>query len=100
MGVLHDIACRLEDVCDSCGKTFIRDINIPEYAARFVEEGSLSKEEEESADEAILIINPKDETIDVTDMIVQAIVLNDPFVKRCDTCEKKLANMDDEEDDL
>lgn len=100
MGTLHDITCQLEDVCDSCGKPFIRDIEVPEYTARFVEEGSLTKEEEESTEEAILMINPKDETIDITDMIVQSILLNDPFVKRCEACEKRLADASDDDEDV
>jgi hypothetical protein len=31
-------------------------------------------------------------------MIVQAILLNDPFVKRCDVCSKRLENVHDDDD--
>lgn len=31
-------------------------------------------------------------------MITQALLLNDPFVKRCPKCEKKIAETEDEED--
>ena len=98
LGTLHDVTCRIEDPCDSCGKNFIREVNIPEYTARFVAKGSLTKEEEEAAEEAILFINEKDDTIDISDMVYQAIKLEDPFVKRCPACEKRLASQDDEED--
>jgi len=90
----------MTETCDSCAKSFTRKISIPEYKARFVIEGSLSKDEEEASDEAILFINEKDDTIDITDMVYQAILLNEPFVKRCADCEKRLASEDDEEDDL
>lgn len=98
LGTLHDIACQMDDPCDSCGKTFTREINIPEYTARFVVKGSLTKEEEESAEEAILFINENDDTIDIADMVYQGILLNEPFVKRCKACEKKVADAEDEED--
>jgi hypothetical protein len=31
-------------------------------------------------------------------MVAQSILLNDPFVKRCDACTKRLASVDDEDD--
>jgi len=98
LGTLHDVTCRIEDPCDSCGKNFIREVTVPEYTARFVAKGSLTKEEEEAAEEAILYINEKDDSIDISDMVYQAIMLDDPFVKRCAACEKRLAATEDDED--
>ncbi|MEI8091098.1 MAG: YceD family protein [bacterium] len=100
LGTLHDVTCRIEDPCDSCGKPFIREVHVPEYTARFVATGSLTKEEEESSEEAILFINDKDDTIDISDMVYQAIMLDDPFVKRCAACEKRLAATEDDDEDL
>lgn len=100
LGTLHDVTCRIEEICDSCGKTFIREVTIPEYTARFVIKWSLTKDEEEAAEEAILFINENDDTIDIGDMVYQAIMLDDPFVKRCSTCEKRLATSDDDDEDL
>jgi uncharacterized metal-binding protein YceD (DUF177 family) len=100
LGTLHDVSCSIEDPCDSCGKGFVRDVTIPEYTARFVAKDSITKEEEEASEEAILYINDKDETIDITDMVYQAILLNDPFVKRCPACEKKIAASEDDDEDL
>ena len=97
---LTDVHCTLEDVCDSCGTTFLRTIDVPEYVARFAAEWSISAEEIENADETILLINPKDETIDISDMVTQAITLNDPFVKRCPSCDKKFSSEASDEDDL
>jgi uncharacterized metal-binding protein YceD (DUF177 family) len=98
LGTLHDVICRIEDPCDSCGKNFIREVTVPEYTARFVAKGSLTKEEEEAAEEAILYINEKDDTIDISDMVYQAIMLDDPFVKRCAACEKRLAATEDDDE--
>jgi uncharacterized metal-binding protein YceD (DUF177 family) len=44
------------------------------------------------------LINDKDNSIDIEEMITQALLLNDPFVKRCPKCEKKIAETEDEED--
>lgn len=98
LGKLQDLTCRIEDPCDSCGKSFIREVTIPEYTVRFVATGSLTKEEEESSEEAILYINEKDDTIDISDMVYQAVMLDDPFVKRCPACEKRLEAEEDDED--
>jgi uncharacterized metal-binding protein YceD (DUF177 family) len=46
------------------------------------------------------LINLKDETINIEDMIVQAIVLNDPFVKRCEECEKRLEKESEDENNV
>ena len=99
LGKLTDIVCELEDVCDSCGSSYMRDVNIPEYVARFVSWDELEKEKEKS-EEDVFSIDPKNETIDIVDMVVQAIVLNEPFAKHCKTCEKKIEASSDDEDDL
>ena len=99
LGTLYDIHCEVDETCDSCGKSFVRTVDVPEYSARFVTKGSLTPEEEEASEEALLFINDNDDTIDVQDMISQAIILNDPFVKRCPACEKKLAETSDDDDD-
>jgi uncharacterized metal-binding protein YceD (DUF177 family) len=46
----------------------------------------------------LLFIDSKAETINIEDMVAQSILLNDPFVKRCDACTKRLASVDDEDD--
>jgi len=100
LGTLHDVQCKVTDPCDSCGKEFVREIMVPEYSARFVTQWSLSKDEEEASEEAILFINDKDDTIDISDMIYQAILLQDPFVKRCKACEARLSKINDEDEEM
>jgi uncharacterized metal-binding protein YceD (DUF177 family) len=59
------------------------------------------KEKEASETEEVLFfIDSKAETINIEDMVVQAILLDEPFVKRCDACIKRLASIEDDEDDL
>ena len=98
LGTLSDITCRINDVCDSCGVAFTRDVAIPSYVARFVLSGDVTEKEKNESEEAILLIDPKSETINIEDMVVQAILLNEPFVKRCDACTKRLDKEDDEDD--
>lgn len=100
LGTLTDVFARFHEICESCGKKFSRSIEIPSYTARFVFEDELKKKEEPESEEVIQFIDPKAETINIEDMVVQAILLADPFVKRCDTCTKRLENTNDEEDDL
>jgi uncharacterized metal-binding protein YceD (DUF177 family) len=100
LGTLNNIHCTLQDACDSCGINFTREITIPEYTARFVLEDSITQEEKDAAEEAILFIDPSGETIDIQEMITQAILLNEPFVKRCPACEKRLEKESNDEEDL
>lgn len=95
---LENISCELEDICDRCWTTYTRTVNSPEYISRFVISEERKKEEQDTTDEEIFVINARDETIDLEPMIVQSIKLQDPFVKHCSVCEKKAANESEEED--
>lgn len=61
-------------------------------------EDEKGKQEVNESEEVLLYIDPKLETINIEDMVVQAILLDDPFVKRCTACSKRLENVDDDED--
>ncbi len=101
LGTLTDITACFHEVCESCGVSFDRAVRIPLYTARFVFEDEAKKEEDIGESEEVLFhIDPKVETINIEDMVVQAILLNDPFVKRCDTCIKRLEATSGDEDDL
>jgi len=101
LGTLTDVTARFHETCDSCGASFIRSVAIPSYTARFVFEDEAKKEKDaEVSEEVLFTIDPKAETINIEDMVVQAILLNDPFVKRCEKCTKRLAETEDDEDDL
>lgn len=100
LGTLMDVTARFHETCDSCGASFIRSVNVPSYASRFVFEDEVKKKEAPESEEVLFFIDQKSETIDIEDMVVQAILLDEPFVKRCDACTKRLADIDDNEDDL
>lgn len=95
---LTDIKATLHEVCDSCWTSYTRVVEIPSYIARFVLEKNITEEEKTACEDPILFIDSKNETINIEDMIVQAILLNDPFVKRCDVCAKRLETIDDDDD--
>lgn len=98
LGTLTDVSARFHETCDSCGTSFMRKVDVPSYTGRFVFEDEVKKKEAPESEEVLFFIDSKAETINIEDMVVQAILLNDPFVKRCDACTKRLENTDDEED--
>lgn len=100
LGTLTDVTARFHEICDSCAASFMRSVNILSYTGRFIFEDELKKKEASESDEVLFFIDPKAETINIEDMVVQAILLDDPFVKRCPDCTKRLENTSDDEDDL
>jgi uncharacterized metal-binding protein YceD (DUF177 family) len=97
---LEDVRCTLHETCDSCESLFERTVEIPQYTARFVINEEIKNLEQNQTDEEIFLINPKDESIDIEDMVVQAIRLQDPFVVRCSACQKKFNSLTDEDEDV
>lgn len=95
---LSDVTARFHETCDSCGTSFLRSVEIPSYTTRFVFEDETAKKEANESEEVLLYIDPKAETINIEDMVVQAIMLNDPFVKRCAACTKRLESVSDDDD--
>ena len=98
LGTLSDVSASFHETCDSCGNSFLRSVRIPSYSARFVFEDEATKKEAITTEEVLFYIDPKAETINIEDMVVQAILLEDPFVKRCDDCIKRLEDGNDEDD--
>lgn len=98
LGTLADVHARFHETCDSCGAAFLRWVDVPLYTGRFVFEDEVKKKEAPESEEVLFFIDSKAETINIEDMVVQAVLLNDPFVKRCDNCTKRLESVDDEED--
>jgi len=98
LGTLTDVTCAFDDLCDSCGTTYVRSVDVPVYTARFVFGDSISEKERDESEEAIFLIDMKSETINIEDMVAQAIILDEPFVKRCEPCEKRLSETPDEEE--
>lgn len=95
---LENILCNLEDKCDRCWANYTREVNVSDYIARFVINEERKREEEESSDLEIFVINARDESIDLGPMIIQSIRLEDPFVKHCENCKKETENETDESD--
>ncbi|MDR0369081.1 MAG: hypothetical protein LBH96_00665 [Candidatus Peribacteria bacterium] len=95
---LQDFDCVVEEVCDSCESAFLRPLHIEEYPAKFTLN---PKELEDSSDEVLFLIHPKNETINIEEMLYQAVLLQEPFVKRCPSCEESFSKKerDDEETD-
>ena len=100
LGTLTDVDACFHETCDSCWSSFMRTVHVPSYTGRFIFEDEVKKKEAPDSEEVLFFIDSKAETINIEDMVVQAILLDDPFVKRCDACTKRLANVDDDEEDL
>ena len=69
----------------------MRPISIEEYSAKFTFN---TKEREESEEEVIFPIDKKSDTIDLEEMLYQAVKLEDPFVIECEECRKNPENPD------
>ena len=78
---LEDISCTIKEPCDKCTKSYKRDVFVENYTARF----QVELDKEYDWDDEIFLIE-KNETIDVKDMIINAILLQEPFTKKCDKC--------------
>ncbi|HCB51511.1 TPA: hypothetical protein DEP21_02960 [Patescibacteria group bacterium] len=95
---LEKTNCTLDESCDTCEAPYQRAVEVENYTARFIIGESNRKLEQENTDEEIFLIDSKNETIDVEDMLVQAVVLSEPIAKHCPDCAKKVSEMPDEED--
>lgn len=98
LGTLTDVAWSFHETCDSCGASFMRKVYVPSYIGRFIFEDDLKKKEAPESEEVLFYINAKIEVINIEDMVVQALLLNEPFVKRCDVCTKRLENVSDDDE--
>lgn len=90
--VLKNIKVDLMETCEVCWKDYVRSVEIDEYSADFVMP-SFHPDITEKVHDEFFLINPKDMTIDIEDMVVQAIGLTLPFVLRCDECKKNVENL-------
>ena len=91
---IENLTCELDETCDYCTKEFKRKIKIQDYSGRF----TLNKEEINYAnDEVLFFIDEKTATINIEEMIYQAIELERPIVLYCPDCAKKHENLPEEE---
>jgi uncharacterized metal-binding protein YceD (DUF177 family) len=63
--------------------TFLRPVFVDVYQAKFVLH---MKELEESWEEVVFPIDNKSDTIDIEEMLYQAVKLQEPFVIMCPEC--------------
>ena len=92
---IEQLSCELNETCDYCTKEFKRKIEIQWYSSRF----TLNKEEINYAnDEVLFFIDEKTSTINIEEMIYQAIELERPIVLYCPDCAKNHENLP--EDDI
>lgn len=91
---VKDFCSQVDAVCDRCQAPFLRIIQVPEYAAKY----TLDQEEfQESEEEVLLMIDAKNETIDLQELFYQVSHVEDPFVLRCPECERFLATQGEED---
>ena len=94
---IEELKCELNEICDCCTNSFIRKININWYSSRF----TINKDEINYAnDEVLFFIDEKTATINVEEMIYQAIELETPVVLYCTDCAKKHENFTEEDEEL
>ena len=93
---IEELSCELDEICDYCTKPFQRKIKIQWYSSRF----TLNKEEINYAnDEVLFFIDEKTSTINIEEMIYQAIELERPVVLYCPECAKNHENLSEDEID-
>lgn len=95
---LKNIKATLEEVCEKCGTTYQRSISIEEFVVRFKKDIKEPEKNEELMDDEFPI-NHKDELIDIEEPLMQAIKMEEPLIKLCETCALELQNLPEEESD-
>lgn len=91
---IENLICELDETCDYCTKEFKRKIEIQDYSSRF----TLNKEEINYAnDEVLFFIDEKTATINIEEMIYQAVELESPVVLYCPECAKNHENLSEDE---
>lgn len=82
---IENIQASVRDISDVSGSSYIRHIANPLYEALFIiphEERKKTKSEDENIEH--FIINEKDESIDISECIYNALVAMEPLVKKTD----------------
>ena len=81
---LEDVDCIIKEPCDKCTNEYERKVHVDKYSARL----QVEIESDYDWDDEIFPIE-KNETINVKDMIINAILLQEPFTKKCENCIKQ-----------
>lgn len=89
-----DLEAAFNRTCDRCGKTFNEVVNIDWFEVKYSFNTDDSLREEE-----VLPIDPKDETINISEPLRHAFLLEESAIHTCDTCKLELENIEDESED-
>jgi uncharacterized metal-binding protein YceD (DUF177 family) len=93
---IEELKCELNEICDCCTTSFKRKIEIHGYSSRF----TINKDEINYAnDEVLFFIDEKTATINIEELIYQAIELETPFVLYCPECAKNHENLSEEDEE-
>lgn len=76
-------------VCDRCWEMFHKSVFVESYSAKYTLD---TKELENSNEDVIFAIDPKNETIDLSELFFQVSHSDDPFVEECTSCKMQNAN--------
>jgi uncharacterized metal-binding protein YceD (DUF177 family) len=89
---LLDLSTIMQAICDKCFQPFEKEIFVPLYEARFglpiqINKHTHSKYVDPDYD---FEIDEKNETIDVSECIYQAIVMESPIISYCNNCKSDI----------
>lgn len=91
---IEELKCELNEICECCTAQFIRKIVIHWYSSRF----TINKDEINYAnDEVLFFIDEKTATINIEELIYQAVEMERPFVLYCNDCAKKHKDFSEED---
>lgn len=87
----------IKKICEICWKDYILKVVVTEYFTKFVTPEVHTNPWEKIHDEEFLI-EQKDESIDLQDMICQSILVQYPLVFKCEDCVKINVENENEEE--
>ena len=97
---VENLKCKIRDNCDTCLEDYDREVFCEEYKTKFeIPNDEYMQDDESPESEEVFPINPKSETINIEDFLRQAIFMQEPFLKKCDACEKISLETEDEDID-
>lgn len=90
--VLQNVKASFQEICDRCGRSYLRNVQVQDYEIRYALD--LSEMEKEND---MMPINSHGMIIDLSEQVHQAFELQKPLVFFCDNCSNNVGQ--DEEVD-
>lgn len=97
---LDSVDCTLNDICDNCQNEYKRKVHGEEYMVKFVSAEAykeFEKKEDQESEEDVFPMEETGDVINAEDMVTQWIIFQEPFVKRCPTCQKEYEKENNDE---